>query len=137
MNEQFLSYADEETYTSKCKQLNILPMYKRFELNDLVFFHKIVHEHIPFKLYSSHYIVRYNGSSRLRGNCFSSLSYIFNTTYINSNLRSALYKGIFFRILYIWNKLDFNIRNSFDKNEFKKLTKKYLWDEVLNNMHIN
>ena len=64
LNEQFLSYADEETYSSKCKQLNILPMHKRFELNDLLFFHKIVHEHLPFKL--PHYIVRYNGSSRLR-----------------------------------------------------------------------
>ena len=110
-------------------------MHKRFELNDLLFFHKIVHKHLPFKL--PHYIIRYNGSSRLRGNHLDSLSYIFNTTYINSNPRSALYKGIFYRILHTWNKLDFDIRNTFDKNEFKKLTKKHLWDEVLNNMHIN
>ena len=66
LNEQFLSYADNETYISKCKQLNILPIYKRFELNDLVFFHKIVHEHLPLKM--PHYIIRYNGTSRLRSN---------------------------------------------------------------------
>ena len=129
LNEQFLSYADEETYTGKCKQLDILPMYKRFELNDLVFFHKIVHEHLPFKM--PHYIIRYNGSSRLRDNRLDSLSYIFNTTYINSNPRSALYKGFFYRTLYAWNKLDFDTRNTFDKNLFKKHTKKHLWGEVL------
>ena len=78
-------------------------MYKRFELNDLVFFHKIVHEHLPFKM--PQYIIRYNGSSRLRDNRLDSLSYIFNTTYINSNPRSALYKGFFYRTLYAWNKL--------------------------------
>ena len=116
LNEQFLSYADEETYTGKCKQLNILPMYRRFELNDLVFFHKKVHEHLPFKM--PHYIIRYNGSSRLRDNRLDSLSYIFNTTYINSNPRSALYKGFFYRTLYAWNKLDFDTRNTFDKNLF-------------------
>ena len=129
LNEQFLSYTDEETYTSKCTQLNILPMHKRFELNDLVFFHKIVHEYLPFKM--PHYITRFNGSSRLRDNRLDTLSYIFNTTYINSNPRSALYKGFFYRTLYAWNKLDFDTRNTFEKDVFKKFTKKHLWGEVL------
>ena len=39
--------------------------------------------------------------------------------------------GFFYRTLYAWNKLDFDTRNTFDKNLFKKHTKKHLWGEVL------
>ena len=129
LNEQFLSYADNETYISKCKQLNILPIYKRFELNDLVFFHKIVHEHLPLKM--PHYIIRYNGTSRLRINRLDPLSYIFDTAYVNTNSRSTLYKSFLYRVSYLWNKLRFDIRNTVDKNAFKNLTKEHLWDEII------
>ena len=36
VNEEFLSYSDDETYLRKCKQVNILPISKIFELRDLV-----------------------------------------------------------------------------------------------------
>ena len=42
LNEEFISYLDNETYIKKCKEINILPISKKFDLNDLVFFHKII-----------------------------------------------------------------------------------------------
>ena len=54
-------------------------MTMRFHLNDLVLFHKIVHELIPVQL--PEYICRYNGSSRLRNSYLDSMSFIFNNAY--------------------------------------------------------
>ena len=42
LNEEFTSHSDQVLYYTKCKQVNILPISKRFDLNDLIFFHKIV-----------------------------------------------------------------------------------------------
>ena len=57
LNEDFTSYSDSALYYTKCKQVNILPISKRFELNDLIFFHKIVFQHIEISIPS--YIKRY------------------------------------------------------------------------------
>ena len=60
LNEEFSSHPTLNIYYHKCKELNILPMIMRFDLCDIVLFHKIVHELIPVKL--PEYISRYNGS---------------------------------------------------------------------------
>ena len=90
LNEEYVSYSNADNYYCKCKELNILPMTVRFDLCDLVLFHKIVHELIPIKL--PEYILRYNGSSRLRNSNLDSMSYVFNNAYLTSNSRSKLYK---------------------------------------------
>ena len=66
LDEEFLSYSDDETYLRKCKQVNILPISKIFELLDLVLFHKIVNGYISFNLLD--YVKKCNGASRLKNN---------------------------------------------------------------------
>ena len=41
---------DNETYLQKCAQMKIIPMMAFFDINDLVFFHKIVYNLFPFSL---------------------------------------------------------------------------------------
>ena len=74
-------------------------MIMRFDLCDIVLFHKIVHELIPVKL--PEYISRYNGSSRLRNMNLDSMSYIFNNAYHSNNSRSKLFKSFIIE-LYIY-----------------------------------
>ena len=45
-----MSYNNKDVYIRKCKQVNVLPMNKRFVLNDITLFHKIVYNLIPVKL---------------------------------------------------------------------------------------
>ena len=40
--EEEMSYNNKDVYIRKCKQVNVLPMSKRFVLNDITPFHKIV-----------------------------------------------------------------------------------------------
>ena len=63
LKEENLHY-DEETYLTKCYQVQLSPMKRFFDINDLSYFHKIVYEQIPINL--PEYIQPYNGQSRLR-----------------------------------------------------------------------
>ena len=56
--------SDTVTYNNKCKEISLLPLSKHFEVNDLIFFHKILTKQIDIPLPS--YIQYYNGQSRLR-----------------------------------------------------------------------
>ena len=58
LSEQELSYSNE-VYIRKCKQVNILPLFCRFNLNDMNLFHKIVYQTIPINM--PDYLTRYNG----------------------------------------------------------------------------
>ena len=46
LNEKFLSYSDYNIYIKKCRYVNILPISKKFDLNDLILFHKIVNGYV-------------------------------------------------------------------------------------------
>ena len=61
-NEDFIWYSIDK-YFSKCKQIDIPPLQLHFELNDLMFFYKIVRKLIPVSL--PNYIVPYMGTSTL------------------------------------------------------------------------
>ena len=61
--EEAYSYSDE-VYAIRCRQTNILPLQLHFELNDLVFFYKIIHKLVPVSLPA--YISPYNGDSTTR-----------------------------------------------------------------------
>ena len=61
--EEAHSYSDE-IYAIRCRQVDILPLQLHFELNDLVFFYKIIYELVPVSLPA--YISPYSGDSRLR-----------------------------------------------------------------------
>ena len=129
LNEEHASYSTVDIYYRKCRELNILPMNMRFDLSDLVLFHKIVHQLIPMKILE--YISRYTGSSRLRNSHLDSMSFIFNNAYPTRDSRSKLYKSFYYRTIYTWNALDFNTRNTADIVEFKRVTKRHLWDKIL------
>ena len=62
----------------RCCQTNILPLQLHFELNDLVFFYKIIYKLIPVSLPA--YISPYNGDSpsRLRNTRMDDMSYVIN-----------------------------------------------------------
>ena len=72
--EEGLSYSCEDVYIRKCKQVNILPLTKRFILNDLVLFHKIINNLIPVKIPG--YISLFNGISPLRVCHLDKLSFV-------------------------------------------------------------
>ena len=129
LNEEHASYKTVNIYYRKCNELNILPMNMRFDLSDLVLFHKIVHQLIPMKI--PEYISRYTGSSRLRNSHLDSMSFIFNNAYPTRESRSKLYKCFYYRTIHTWNALDFNTRNTADIVEFKRVTKRHLWNKIL------
>ena len=92
LRQEYYSYSNIATYYSKCKETDLLPLSKHFELNDLLFFHKIINQQIDIPL--PPYIHRYNGQSRLRNCHLDSHSY----TYISDSvgvMHSPLYKGFF------------------------------------------
>ena len=73
--EEGYSYTDE-LYAIRCKQADILPLQLHFELNDLVFFYKIIYELKPVSL--PDYISPYTGDSRLRKAYMDNMSFVIN-----------------------------------------------------------
>ena len=130
--EEGYSYTDE-LYAIRCKQADILPLQLHFELNDLVFFYKIIYKLIPVSLPS--YISPYTGDSRLRKAHMDSMSFVINNntsiTLDNVYSNSRFFKSYFYRTLHIWNKLPLNIRQSCSLVKFKLDVKNFLWNRLL------
>ena len=72
-SEEAYSYSDE-IYAIRCMQANILPLQLHFELNDLVFFYKMIYDLLPLPAYIS----PYNGESRFRNTRMDEMSYVVN-----------------------------------------------------------
>ena len=64
LSEEFVDYYSYDTYARICQQVDILPLSKRFDLNDLILFHKIVYGISSVKM--PDYLTQYSGNSRLR-----------------------------------------------------------------------
>ena len=96
------SYSDE-IYVIRCRQVDILPLQLHFELNDLIFFYKIIYELIPVSLPA--YISPYSGDSRLRNTRMDDMSYVVNNnTAIPLNTahsNSLFFKSFFYRTIHI------------------------------------
>ena len=75
LKEEEFSYHSVKTYYNKCKEAKLLPMIHRFNLNDLVLFHKIFHRRIPIKMppYLSLFTGNQLRSSHLDNLCFENL----------------------------------------------------------------
>ena len=133
--EQNLHY-DKETYLSRCKQIQIIPMLKFFDVNDLALFHKIIYEQIPISL--PNFIKRYSGLGRLRQANLDSLSFVshLNSDHTNMSCRSPFYKSFYHKVLHIWNSLPYHIRSIPDTPNFKHKVKTYFWHELANNNSI-
>ena len=116
LSEQELSYSNE-VYLRKCKQVNILPLFCRFNLNDMI------------KLLKNHSNL-YNGNSRLRSTHLDNLSFVTNIASTATSINN-LNKSLFFRSHTFWNSLPFDIRNSISLLLFKNKLYKHLWNIAL------
>ena len=127
LRQEYYSYSNIATYYSKCKEANLLPLSKHFELNNLKLFHKILNQLINIQL--PPYIQKYNGQSRLRNSRLDSRCFIY-TPEICGVMHSPLYKTFFYKVIHQWNNLPLDIRNTECHTTFKRLTKTVMWDSV-------
>ena len=130
LNEEFISYSNCETYIKKCRDINILPINKKFDLNDILLFHKIVNGFVTIKL--PDYVSKFTGVSRLREKHLDSERYICDLYHPNLSSSSLILKSYFYRVTHLWNKLSYEARLIPDVNTFKAKVVDFLWEEVLN-----
>ena len=102
-----------------------------FDLRDLVLFHKIDYESVPISLPT--FVRPYTGPGRLRHANLDSLSFVshLSSNVHNSSSRSPFYKSFFHKVLHVWNKLPFHIRNIPDEPNFKHKVTDFIWSELL------
>ena len=127
LSEEHISYTSYDKYIEKCKQVNILPMRLKFDLNDLLLFHKIIHDLVPVDLPS--YLNLFDGQSRLRSSHLDSLSFVSNLL-PRGNSTSLLNKSFFFRVHTLWNALSFEIREIESPSIFKSRLVDHMWDSL-------
>ena len=130
LSEEYYSYGCYEEYLRKCCQVNILPLAKHFDYNDLTLFFKIIHSLVPLKLPS--YLTFFDGKSRLRSCHLDRLSLVSsiipNSNVVsNSDKNSALYKSFYYRVHLLWNELPFEIRECNTVPTFQNKLVKFLW----------
>ena len=128
LSEEFISYKTTTTYIKRCRQVNILPLKNRFELNDLIFFHKVIYKLIPTDLPS--YLSFFSGVSRLRSCHLDSLSLV-STVQPKNVSDASLNKSCFYRTYSLWNTLPFEIREIRGPSAFKNEVIKYFWKLLL------
>jgi hypothetical protein len=68
------SYHSLTRYFRKCRQANIFPLSKRFDLNDIILFREVVYQYIPLKL--PDYLKFFDGTSRLRSTDLNDLCFV-------------------------------------------------------------
>ena len=130
LSEEEHSYHSLNCYSRKCRQANILPLCKRFDFNDLILFHKVVHQDIPLKLPA--YLKFYDGSSRLRSTHLDSLS-IVSEILPRASAPNLLNKSFFYRTHSLWNHLPNEIRSIASKSLFRARLETFLWEDIMTN----
>ena len=128
LSEEYISYNSVFVYIRKCRQVNLLPLTKKFDLNDLIWFHKAVYNLIPLKL--PDYLSLFNGISRLRSCHLDNLSFVSNLQ-PNNLSNASLKKSFFYRTHTLWNTLPLEIRQIEISSAFKNDVIKHLWKLLL------
>ena len=126
LQEEFLSYSPS-TYIQKCRQLKIMPIKDRFDFLDLIFFFKIVKQHIPVNLPS--YLQLFEGQSRLRNSHLDHLCFVSSITPQTSS--NAFARNFFFRTHTKWNHIPLDIREVESITEFKYKLSTHMWDKIV------
>ena len=128
---------DHVTYVNRCMQIQIIPMLKFFDINDLVLLHEIIYEKVPLSL--PNFVHRYSGSGRLRQANLDSLLFVshVNSDHNNMPCRSPFYKTFYHKVLHVWNSLPYHIRSIPDTSNFKNEIKTYVWQELASNSSIS
>ena len=114
----------------KCKQVNILPLALKFDLNDLVLFHKIIHDIVPISL--PPYLKLFEGQSRLRSTHLDELSYV-SDLIPRGNSSVYLDKSFFHRTHSLWNALPYELREMEGVSLFKSNLVRHMWDSLVPN----
>jgi hypothetical protein len=120
-------------YVRKCKQINLLPLSARFDLNDLLFLHKIIYELKPVNLPS--YLSFFNGQSRLRSCHLDNLSLVSSihpiSTQCTTRTSNPLANTFFYRTHSKWNSLPISLREIRCPDLFKSMLKGHLWKSLV------
>ncbi len=124
-----MSYSSSEQYIRKCREANLLPMSSRFDVNDLILFHKIVYGLIPVTL--PDYLTFFNGNSRLRSSHLDHLSLECSLLPRSTSSSSLLDKSFFYRTHTAWNSLPLEIREISSTKTFKSNLETYEWKALL------
>ena len=124
LKEEEFSYQSSDLYIKKCKQVDLLPMFHRFNLNDLLLFHKIFRRLIPVNMPS--YLSLFSGNSRLRSCHLDHLSFV-SSVLPNGSTTKMLKKSFFYRTHNLWNSLPLNIREILNPSEFKIKVTQHFW----------
>lgn len=137
LNEPFASYSNKE-YHDKLKSLNVLPMKYKFQLNDIVMFHKIYYKYSVVSL--PRFLARHDDDND--GTYFQRHTRAHNPT---DTLKlkckiipriNVFRDGYFHRAFTLWNSLPLGIRSIECTNSFKNKLKEFLWltaEQVFNN----
>ena len=96
-------------YVWKCTQANILSPWSRFELNNLILFHKIIKNYNPTALPS--YLEAFDGYSELRSTHLDEHSYVSRASPKSTRTR-LLEKSFFCKTHSLFNKLPLEIRST-------------------------
>ena len=128
LNENYHHYSKSE-YSTKLKELDILPVDLKFELNDMVLFHKIFYGNSVVSFPS--FIARQ--TDQTQAHHFQRQTRTFND---NDRLKlkakiaprvEAFKCSYFYRSLETWNSIPFDIRSIEDPAAFKSSMKAHLW----------
>ena len=127
LNEEFFHYTNQ-LYFHKCKNLDILPIRFRFDLSDLVLFHKIFYQLCPVTLPS--YLKHFAGSS-LRSCHLDSLSLVSEViprtnVFATSSFRPFA-SSFFYRTFLAWNNLPYSVRSLSCPKSFRNEVINILW----------
>ena len=128
LSEEYINYYSYDTYVRKCKQVDVLPLNKRFDLNDLILFHKIVYGLSSIRM--PDYLTLFGGNSRLRTCHLDRLSYV-SAISPHSAYRSHFCKSFFYRTHLLWNTLPLEVREGSCPLSFKKKVTSHFWKELL------
>ena len=133
LSEENCSYSDE-LYIVKCKSVDVLPLSKKFDMNDLIFFHKVLNNLVPVAL--PHYLSFYMGGSRLRNCHLDSHSIVCSIiprfSQQSSRSNNPLTKSFFYRTHLLWNGLPLELRQKCCPSSFKSELIKHLWSSITN-----
>ena len=124
LSEENISYDLCVTYIQKCRQANLLPLAKRFDLNDLILLHKIIYNLIPLSL--PDYLSFFDGNTRLRS-CHLDTFSIVSSLQAKSLNTNCLKKSFFYRTHTEWNAIPLEIRkldspSAFNDNPYTKVS---------------
>ena len=140
LSECELSYNAFSTYLSKCKQTKLFTMSDRFNINDLLFLHKVINGLIPVEL--PYYLSFFQGQNRLRSSHLDHLSLVSSVSpniQINLNVVTSdsdrassnpFNNTYFYRVHFKWNDLPLSLREISIHSDFKVGVSKYFWDNM-------